>query len=222
MPAPQDWDHKAGSAPKITLLGCPTPSLPPSPSRTEHTVGLSATLLCPLGPAQRQSGTMSFPAGEFHHTSYPLWMGKRLMGTASRREQLPAPAVPPARKKRDGAREERPMWREQHEKAEPLPVVQHSKCHHGFLFCSLSPKQGSRAWTAHANGDLLPSSNFIYSKAKAPQVSQQHPWLCWLVPMLHIGKRELGPKGTCSAFRVTAARSHPTLPPLPGSLLSPR
>lgn len=90
---------------------------------------------------------MSLPVRGFHHTSSSPWAEKGLAGPVLPRagiwERFPAPAAPPGRKRRAGAGEEERAWREQHEKANPLPIVQCSKRHHGLLFCSPSPERGS-------------------------------------------------------------------------------
>lgn len=57
-----------------------------------------------------------------HIIPYPGKKGAR--GAHPAQEQLPAPAAPSERKRRAGAGEEGGRaWREQHEKANPLPIV---------------------------------------------------------------------------------------------------
>lgn len=88
-------------------------------------------------------------------------------------------------------------------------VVQCSKCHHGFLFCSPGPERRNGAGPPRTTGVPPRSPHFISSKAKASRVSQQHPRLSRPVPTVHVSKKDLGPKGTSLAFGVTAERSHP-------------
>lgn len=88
-------------------------------------------------------------------------------------------------------------------------VVQCSKCHHGFLFCSPSPERRSGAGPPPHHWGPPPSPHFISSKAKASRVSQQHARLSRPVPTVHVSKKDLGPKGMSPAFGVTAERSHP-------------
>lgn len=94
-------------------------------------------------------------------------------------------------------------------------VVQCSKCHRGFLFCFTGPELRNGAGSSLLTGSPPPpSAHFISSKAKDSWVSPQHPRVSHLVPMVHVRKRGLRPKGTCPAVGVTAERSrHPAIPP---------
>lgn len=108
-------------------------------------------------------------------------------------------------------------------------VVQHSKCHCGFLFCSLSPKQESQ--TPPCQRGPLPSPHFISSKTKASRVSPQHPQPRRLLPMVRFSRSELEPPGPCPALGSrqrgavpSGCCRHAAVPPaLPScSLRSPR
>lgn len=116
-------------------------------------------------------------------------------------------------------------------------VVQRLKCHRGFLFCFPPPQAGKRGQTpphthlCQCSSPPSPSSPApISSKAKASQVSRQHPRLSQPLPTVRVGERGLRPKGMCWAFGVTAETSRPlrrppstgmlrSLPALPSQLL---
>lgn len=126
-PTPEEQDHRAGSAQRDHPR-----DIPPAPCHHPQAAastpwGSALPLRAPPGTSQRQSGTISLPVGGFHRTSSPSRAGKGLMGHVipgtGIQQQLPAPAAPPGRKRRAGAGEEGRAWREQHEKANPLPIV---------------------------------------------------------------------------------------------------
>lgn len=97
-------------------------------------------------------------------------------------------------------------------------VVQCSKCHCGFLFCSPGLERGSGPRPPLPRGPSRPLLISFPAEPKplgfppsTPSSASQCRW-CMLA-------RGLGPKGTCPSFGVTTERSHPLRqPPSTGTL----